>query len=68
MTTNKAEKNTKEFNKKRPIWPTGGIMLIILGIIFLLNNYGLDYINIGKLWPLFLIIVGISILLNFKKK
>jgi phage shock protein C len=39
-----------------------GILVLLFGIIFLLNNLGLYYIDFGKLWPLFLIIIGIGLL------
>lgn len=46
-----------------------GIILISVGIIFLLNNSGT--ITIGKLisdyWPVLIILVGLSIILNSKK-
>jgi hypothetical protein len=35
-----------------------GLFLILLGTGFLLNNYGIIAFNIGKLWPIFLIIPG----------
>lgn len=38
-----------------------GIILVILGLIFLLENLGYDiWEYVGKLWPLILIIWGIS--------
>ncbi|HEV2021077.1 MAG TPA: B-box zinc finger protein [Terriglobales bacterium] len=40
--------------------PTGAIVLIGLGVLFLLSNAGLFHWNwIGKLWPLILIALGI---------
>lgn len=63
----KEEKNEGKLAKK-PIFPTGGIFLIVLGVIFLLNNYGFSYIDIGKLWPVILIIVGLGVVLNNKKR
>ena len=51
---------------------TGGIILILIGTIFLLNEY-ID-IDFGKLWPLFLIAIGVYILFkdsiksNFKNE
>lgn len=39
----------------------GGIILVILGLVFLLENLGYDiWEYVGKLWPLILIIWGIS--------
>lgn len=45
-----------------------GIILIVLGSIFLLNNYGYTNIDIGKLWPLFLIIPGFFIIYRSSEK
>jgi len=39
--------------------PTGAVILIALGVLFLLSNLGL--LHIGRLWPLFLIAVGLWI-------
>ncbi|MHC1480620.1 LiaI-LiaF-like domain-containing protein [Frateuria aurantia] len=42
-----------------------GIVLVVVGILFLLRNFGFD-LHIGRLlttwWPLILIVVGISML------
>lgn len=46
-------------------FPTGAIVLIGLGVLFLLNNLGvLGFHGIGRLWPLFLIGIGISIVMR----
>lgn len=38
---------------------------IFLGILFLLNNFGFStYINLDRLWPVLLIILGLSIILR----
>lgn len=38
-----------------------GIILVVLGLIFLLENFGYEIWDyIGKLWPIILIIWGIS--------
>ncbi len=48
-----------------PQFPVGAIVLIGMGFLFLLNNLGvLGFHGIGKLWPLFLIGVGISIVMR----
>jgi phage shock protein C len=42
-----------------------GIMALIFGIAFLLNNFGFFQIfNLGKLWPVILIIIGFAILMR----
>lgn len=43
------------------------IIIIVLGFFFLMNNYGLlDSLDLDKLWPLILIIVGLAIILRKK--
>ena len=40
-----------------------GIILIGLGILFLLQNFGWFYMNwrnVGRLWPLLLVLLGLS--------
>lgn len=41
-----------------------GIIVIGLGVIFLMNNFGFarHFVDIGKLWPLFLVAIGFAIL------
>ncbi len=39
--------------------PTGAVVLIALGAIFLLSNFG--FFRVGRLWPLFLIGIGLWI-------
>lgn len=58
---------TKRFRKQSNnddnsafVW---GVLIIGLGFLFLLNNYGfLRWVDLGKLWPFILIILGFSIL------
>ena len=57
---------TETEKAKKGILP--GVILIVLGVVFLLNNYGYTEIDIGKLWPLFLIIPGIFMILGKSKK
>jgi len=40
----------------------GGSIVLVLGIAFLLSNYGLLSADVWKLWPVFLILVGLGIL------
>ena len=44
--------------------PLGGIILLAIGLLFLLNNLGIIPYDIGDLWPVFLILVGIFIIKN----
>lgn len=47
---------------------TGGLILITLGILFLIDRF-VPNIDFGDLWPVILIVVGITILFrNVKKK
>ena len=51
----------------------GGLVLVVLGAIFLLNNLGIANLSvremIGKWWPAILILVGASLLIRrFRKK
>jgi len=41
----------------------GGIIVIIVGLIFLGDNF-LPWLNFGKLWPVILVIVGIWLLIK----
>ena len=45
----------------------GGIILIGMGFVFLLSNLGIVP-HIGTMWPLFLIIVGIAIILGGSRR
>ncbi len=48
----------------------GGLILIFLGLFFLLNEFDLIpyWFNLGKLWPLAIIIPGFVMLLNAREK
>jgi len=39
-----------------------GMLILVLGVIFLLENFGAIAWGIAKLWPIVLILWGISIL------
>jgi len=57
--SNKSLKNRRIF---------GGIIVIVIGLIFLLNSL-FPWVGWGRLWPLILIAVGITIMIQaFKKK
>lgn len=44
------------------------VAMILLGVFFLLNNFGLLWwFSLDKLWPLILILLGISIITNDRK-
>ncbi|MFQ6054488.1 MAG: LiaI-LiaF-like domain-containing protein [Methanosarcinales archaeon] len=40
------------------------LILITIGVIFLLNNFGFIPYDIWDLWPLILIIIGLGMLYN----
>jgi len=42
---------------------TGGVVLIVIGILFLLNNL-IPGFEFGDYWPVMLIAIGIAILYN----
>ena len=58
--------------KKDMIGSIGGIVLILLGAVFLLNNLGIAKLPIreiaAKWWPAILILVGVSLLTRRMKK
>ena len=58
--------------KKDMIGSIGGIVLIVLGAVFLLNNLGIAKLPIRELaakwWPAVLILVGVSLLTRRLKK
>lgn len=43
--------------------PCGGIMLLVFGILFLLNNFEVLQFSFGQYWPLILIVWGLHSLL-----
>jgi hypothetical protein len=69
-----AEKKSEFRNqeKKDMIGSIGGIVLIVLGAVFLLNNLGIAKLPIRELaakwWPAILILVGVSLLTRRLKK
>jgi TM2 domain-containing membrane protein YozV len=63
----------KQFGKPAPEWfglgefkmnaPIGAGLLIVLGALFLLDNFGIPVIRqIGRFWPVVLIVVGVLML------
>ncbi|MEA2021360.1 MAG: DUF5668 domain-containing protein [Candidatus Caldatribacteriota bacterium] len=59
----KEHKENKYKNRKIK----SGIMIILIGIIFLLSNF-FPKLNWGNLWPLLLIAVGTSFVIDSFKK
>ncbi len=44
----------------------GGLILLGLGILFLLNNW--DILDFEESWPLILVIIGIGLIIKASKK
>ena len=45
--------------------PTGAIVLIIIGAVFLLDNIGIFHLHwIGRMWPLILIAIGVNMFIK----
>ncbi len=63
----KKHKNSKEKINGNLI---GGLILIALGSYFLLDEFNIipDWFNIGKLWPLIFVFIGLSILFKGAKQ
>jgi ethanolamine transporter EutH len=38
----------------------GPLLLIVIGVLFLLNNMYPGFFNFGKMWPVILIVVGLA--------
>ena len=64
MTEGEVKEESKCCHRKRRSGILPGVILILLGLIFLLDNYGYTVIDIGKLWPIFLIVPGFFIIYN----
>ncbi len=59
--SNGEEKKKKKDKTKGSI--TAGIILVGIGFVFLLSNLGIIP-SLGETWPLFLIIIGASLLIG----
>jgi len=46
----------------------GGAILLFLGVVFLLMNFGILSYELWKLWPVILIVIGAGLLLKDEKK
>jgi TM2 domain-containing membrane protein YozV len=45
--------------------PAWGVLLIVLGILFLLNNFGVTWLTWDRVWPTALLALGIWMLISF---
>lgn len=43
-----------------------GFMFLLVGILALLQNYGLSPIDLDRFWPVFLVVIGLWIMLHHK--
>ncbi|UCB51893.1 MAG: PspC domain-containing protein [Candidatus Zixiibacteriota bacterium] len=60
-----AEMVAPERSERSQLLP--GLALILIGLIFLLNNL-IPWFDIGYLWPLILIVLGVALLLKAHKR
>lgn len=45
-----------------------GGLLILLGVMFLVDQFGLNLISFRSFWPLFLIVLGVVLLLSYARR
>lgn len=58
----------REYNERRQRQGrTGGLVLVVIGLLFLANNY-LPNFDFGNTWPLILIAIGASLIMNSVRK
>lgn len=43
----------------------GPLLLIVIGVLFLLNNMYPDVFRFGKMWPVILIVIGLAKVLEY---
>jgi hypothetical protein len=72
MTNEQERQNVSNNSCERKRWGYGslysGVWVIIIGVIFLLNNFGyLQGQAWSKLWPVFIIIPGIFMILRSQR-
>jgi hypothetical protein len=44
---------------------TGPLLLIVIGVLFLLNNLFPDQFRFGRMWPVILIVIGITKVIEY---
>ena len=65
---NSQQNTTNGYQRQRNRRGYPGLILIIIGIVFLLINYGyIDTVSWGRLWPFLLIIFGLFILIRRRR-
>ena len=61
-----SEEVTKMRHRRRNLF---GIILIVLGVIFLLGSFNLFWwFNWGNLWPLILVVIGVLIIISTRRR
>ncbi len=50
---------------RSPVAPAWGILLIVLGLLFLLNNFSVTWLTSDRLWPAALLCLGLWLLASF---
>jgi hypothetical protein len=46
----------------------GPLLLIVLGVLFLLNNLFPETFRFGKMWPIILIVIGLAKVLEYLQR
>ena len=63
--TNEINKIVQEARRSKKVF--GGIILICIGILFLLDNF-LPHFHFGDYWPLILIVIGVALIIKATNK
>ena len=45
----------------------GPLLLIVIGVLFLLNNLYPGFLRFGKMWPVILIVIGVCKVIEYFK-
>ncbi|WP_304069008.1 PspC domain-containing protein [Pedobacter glucosidilyticus] len=63
-------KASKKKEKNANMSTVGGLILVVLGSYFLMDEFDLipDWFSIGKLWPLVFVVLGVTMLMKAKKE
>ena len=65
---NNQQNTTNGYQRQRKSRRYPGLILIIIGIVFLFINYGyINTVSWGRLWPFFLIIIGVFMLIRRRR-
>ncbi|MGY4386538.1 phage shock protein C [Pedobacter sp. UYP24] len=67
----KFESNFKPYKKNNDTAKTvGGLILLVIGIYFLMNEFNIIpfWFDIGKMWPLIFVAIGVSFIMKSKNK